>query len=195
MVLRKDELEVQLKDEHQLIQSGVLRDDSPLDSSPEFQKLCDACRVGDLKGCQEAIAAGVNINARDLFDYTPLILVSWLGTQLPLPASFTNCRRPVSAVTTKSYGYYSNLALSANEIHFKVNDAFIMLSTIEFETSSYNMITPRVPILCSLSPPILPHCSLGRPRRRQIFVLPQHWSNGICTSSSCRRDRRTSRRN
>lgn len=76
MVLRKDELEVQLKDEHQLIRDGVLRDDSPLDVSPEFQKLCDACRIGDLKGCQEAIAAGVNINARDLFDYTPLILVS-----------------------------------------------------------------------------------------------------------------------
>ena len=76
MVLRKDELEVQLKDEHQLIRDGVLRDDSPLDVSPEFSRLCDACRVGDLKGCQEAIASGVNINARDLFDYTPLILGS-----------------------------------------------------------------------------------------------------------------------
>lgn len=74
-VLRKDELEVQLKDEHQLIQDGVLKDESPLDVSSEFQKLCDACRVGDLKSCQEAIATGVNINARDLFDYTPLILV------------------------------------------------------------------------------------------------------------------------
>jgi ankyrin repeat/BTB/POZ domain-containing protein 1 len=78
MVLRKDELEVQLKDEHQLIRDGVLRDDSPLDGSPEFQKLCDACRIGNLKACQEAIATGVNINARDLFDYTPLILVSYL---------------------------------------------------------------------------------------------------------------------
>jgi ankyrin repeat/BTB/POZ domain-containing protein 1 len=76
MVLRKDELEVQLKDEHQLIRDGVLRDDSPLDVSQEFQKLCHACRVADLKGCQEAIATGVNINARDQFDYTPLILVS-----------------------------------------------------------------------------------------------------------------------
>jgi ankyrin repeat/BTB/POZ domain-containing protein 1 len=76
MVLRKDELEVQLKDEHQLIRDGVLRDDSPLDVSEEFQTLCGACRIGDLKGCQEAIAAGVNINARDHFDYTPLILVS-----------------------------------------------------------------------------------------------------------------------
>ncbi|TVY46327.1 BTB/POZ domain-containing protein [Lachnellula occidentalis] len=79
MVLRKDELEVQLKDEHELIRDGVLRDDSPLDVSPEFSRLCDACRVGDLKGCQEAIASGVNINARDLFDYTPLILASLCG--------------------------------------------------------------------------------------------------------------------
>ena len=77
MVLRKDELEVQLKDEHQLIRDGVLKDDSPLDVSVEFGKLCDACRIGDLKGCQEAIAAGVNLNARDQFDYTPLILVSY----------------------------------------------------------------------------------------------------------------------
>ncbi|TVY27540.1 BTB/POZ domain-containing protein [Lachnellula hyalina] len=79
MVLRKDELEVQLKDEHELIRDGVLRDDSPLDVSPEFSRLCDACRVGDLKGCQEAIASGVNINARDSFDYTPLILASLCG--------------------------------------------------------------------------------------------------------------------
>lgn len=35
MVLRKDELEVQLKDEHQLIRDGVLKDDSPLDVSNE----------------------------------------------------------------------------------------------------------------------------------------------------------------
>jgi ankyrin repeat/BTB/POZ domain-containing protein 1 len=84
MVLRKDELEVKLKDDNQLIRDGVLRDDSPLDVSEEFQKLCIACRVGDLKGCQEAIATGVNINARDLFDYTPLILVS-------LPTKYERC--------------------------------------------------------------------------------------------------------
>lgn len=75
MVLRKTDLEIQLKDEHQMIQAGVLRDDSPLDTSPEFSNFCDACRIGDLKVCQELITAGVNINARDLFDYTPLILV------------------------------------------------------------------------------------------------------------------------
>jgi len=76
MVFRKDELEVQLKDEHQLIRDGVLKDDSPLDTSVDFGELCYACRTGDLKACQEAIAAGVNLNARDQFDYTPLILVS-----------------------------------------------------------------------------------------------------------------------
>ncbi|RDW80178.1 hypothetical protein BP6252_04816 [Coleophoma cylindrospora] len=79
IIKRKDQLEVQLKDEHQLIQSGVLRDESPLDVSEQFQKLCGACRIGDLKGCQEAIATGVNINARDHFDYTPLILASLCG--------------------------------------------------------------------------------------------------------------------
>ncbi|KAM3075280.1 hypothetical protein ACMFMG_007277 [Clarireedia jacksonii] len=79
MVIRKDELERQLKDEHDLIQGGVLRDESPLDDSPEFQKLCTAARLGDLKGCQEAITSGANINARDNFDYTPLILASLCG--------------------------------------------------------------------------------------------------------------------
>ncbi|KAG0651414.1 BTB POZ domain-containing 3 [Hyphodiscus hymeniophilus] len=79
MVLRKDELEVKLKDDNQLIKDGILREDSPLDVSEEYQKLCDACRIGDLKGCQEAISTGVNINARDLFDYTPLILASLCG--------------------------------------------------------------------------------------------------------------------
>jgi ankyrin repeat and BTB/POZ domain-containing protein 1 len=75
MVLRKDELEVQLKNEHQLIKDGVLKEDSPLDLSEDFSNLCGACRKGDLKACQELITSGVNINARDQFDYTPLILV------------------------------------------------------------------------------------------------------------------------
>lgn len=76
MVLPKGDLENQLKEEHRLIQDGVLKDDSPLDKSEGFRKLCLACRVGDLKGCHEAISTGVNINARDSFDNTPLILVS-----------------------------------------------------------------------------------------------------------------------
>lgn len=75
MVLRKDELETSLREEKQLIQTGRLKDDNPLDDSELFQQLCIAIRRGDLKGCQEAINAGANINGRDEFDYTPLILV------------------------------------------------------------------------------------------------------------------------
>lgn len=36
MVVVKGDLEVQLKDEHQLIRDGVLKDDSPLDVSAEY---------------------------------------------------------------------------------------------------------------------------------------------------------------
>ncbi|ESZ92415.1 hypothetical protein SBOR_7223 [Sclerotinia borealis F-4128] len=80
MVKRKDELEVQLKDEHQLIKEGLLRDESPLDTSPAFQELCMACRIGDVVSFQKSISTpGININARDPFDYTPLILASLCG--------------------------------------------------------------------------------------------------------------------
>ena len=75
MILRKDELEASLHEEKQLIQTGKLKEDNPLDKSEPFQQLCTATRRGDLKGCQEAINAGANINGRDEFDYTPLILV------------------------------------------------------------------------------------------------------------------------
>jgi ankyrin repeat protein len=34
-----------------------------------------ACRRGDLRRCQELISEGVNINGKDRFDYTPLIIV------------------------------------------------------------------------------------------------------------------------
>ena len=47
MVLRKDELETKLKDETQLIKSGVLRDENPLDLSPEFEAFLEACRRGE----------------------------------------------------------------------------------------------------------------------------------------------------
>ncbi|OHE91184.1 BTB/POZ domain-containing protein [Colletotrichum orchidophilum] len=79
MVLRKDELEVQLKNEHELIANGVLREDNPLDQSTEFEAFLLACRRGDLKTCQELISAGVNINGKDRFDYTPLIVASLCG--------------------------------------------------------------------------------------------------------------------
>lgn len=75
MVLRKDQIEASLQAEKKLIEEGKLKEDNPLDDSETFVKLCDACRRGDLKTCQEMITDGVNINARDRFDYTPLILV------------------------------------------------------------------------------------------------------------------------
>ena len=76
MVIRKHELEAKLKDDLELVRSGVLRDENPLDSSDEFRELLEACRRGDLKRTQELISAGVNLNGKDSFDYTPLIIVS-----------------------------------------------------------------------------------------------------------------------
>lgn len=73
MVLRKDQIEVSLQEEKRLIEDGKLN--NPLDISETFIKLCEACRRGDVKTCQETITEGVNINARDNSDYTPLILV------------------------------------------------------------------------------------------------------------------------
>ncbi|KAL8664795.1 MAG: hypothetical protein Q9202_002798 [Teloschistes flavicans] len=78
-LLRKDQLEVSLREEKKLIEDGRLKEDNPLDLSEGFKKLCEACRRGDLKLCQEIITAGVNINARDEFDYSPLILASLCG--------------------------------------------------------------------------------------------------------------------
>ena len=75
-VLRKDQLEISLHNEQKLIKEGTIKDDNPLDLSEPFRELCNACRKGDLKVCQEKITEGVNINARDPYDYTPLILVS-----------------------------------------------------------------------------------------------------------------------
>ncbi|ETN40337.1 uncharacterized protein HMPREF1541_04613 [Cyphellophora europaea CBS 101466] len=78
-LLRKDQLERSLFDEKKLIDEGVLKEDNPLDLSDSFRILCEACRRGDLKVCQEKIQDGVNINAKDQFDYTPLILASLCG--------------------------------------------------------------------------------------------------------------------
>ncbi|KAL8934457.1 MAG: hypothetical protein Q9211_005213 [Gyalolechia sp. 1 TL-2023] len=76
MLLRKDQLEASLHEEKKLIEEGRLKEDNPLDLSAGFNKLCEACRRGDLKLCQEMITDGVNINARDQFDYSPLILIA-----------------------------------------------------------------------------------------------------------------------
>jgi ankyrin repeat/BTB/POZ domain-containing protein 1 len=74
-LLRKDQIEASLLEENQAIEAGKLKEDNPLDLSESFTQLCEACRRGDLKVCQETITEGANINARDRFDYTPLILV------------------------------------------------------------------------------------------------------------------------
>ncbi|KAL2820048.1 hypothetical protein BJX63DRAFT_336412 [Aspergillus granulosus] len=78
-ILRKDQLEISLHNEQKLIKEGTILDDNPLDLSEPFRELCEACRKGDLKVCQEKITEGVNVNARDTYDYTPLILASLCG--------------------------------------------------------------------------------------------------------------------
>jgi len=78
-LMRKDQLEVSLHNEKKLIEEGVLKEDNPLDVSEDFRRLCEASRRGDLKVCQEMIQEGVNINAKDKYDYTPLILASLCG--------------------------------------------------------------------------------------------------------------------
>ncbi|USW47909.1 Putative ankyrin repeat and BTB/POZ domain-containing protein [Septoria linicola] len=78
-LLGKHQLEKALYDEKKEISSGRLKDENPLDTSLEFRKFCEACRRGDLRVCQEQIGKGININARDEYDYTPLILASLCG--------------------------------------------------------------------------------------------------------------------
>lgn len=73
---KKFEIERALATENRAISSGTLKEDNPLDTTETFRQFCEACRRGDLKVCQEMIQAGVNVNARDRHDYTPLILVS-----------------------------------------------------------------------------------------------------------------------
>lgn len=75
VVVSKTQLEKQLITEKQQISEGRLEDENPLDESKGFRALCEACRLGDIKRCMELINEGANINARDAFDYTPLILV------------------------------------------------------------------------------------------------------------------------
>ena len=129
MLLRKDQLEASLHEEKKLIEDGKLKEDNPLDLSENFNKLCEACRRGDLKLCQEMITAGVNINARDRFDYTPLILVIASSTLLHLcQAHLLICdsARLVCAVITKWYSCSSSLVLYVKEILFKGRDACTM---------------------------------------------------------------------
>ena len=130
MVARKDQLEESLCEEKKLIESGRLKEDNPLDISESFNKLCEACRRGDLKSCQEMITTeGVNINARDRFDYTPLILVrSLLGSRHSRHRLAKTCHhRPASAAITKWYDSSLSPELYASGTHFKARDVCIML--------------------------------------------------------------------
>ncbi|KAF2859659.1 hypothetical protein K470DRAFT_282545 [Piedraia hortae CBS 480.64] len=78
-VLDKHQLEQALYEERQAVSSGALKEENPLDTSGEFRALCEACRRGDLRSCQEQIDKCANINAKDEYDYTPLILASLCG--------------------------------------------------------------------------------------------------------------------
>ncbi|CBX93431.1 similar to ankyrin repeat and BTB/POZ domain-containing protein [Plenodomus lingam JN3] len=78
-VKKKHEIEAALATEAQAISAGQLKEENPHDLSDEFRAFCEACRRGDLKVCQEMISTGVNINSRDSYDYTPLILASLCG--------------------------------------------------------------------------------------------------------------------
>lgn len=128
-VLRKDQLEISLHNEKKLIQEGTIKDDNPLDLSEPFRDLCIACRKGDLKVCQEKITEGVNVNARDPYDYTPLILVSSLCEFAVDHARTANNQgivpyRPVFADTMKLHSCCLSLVPFANEIHSREKGIF-----------------------------------------------------------------------
>jgi ankyrin repeat protein len=78
-MVSKADLQAQLRNEQQQIMKGRLKDENPFDDSPAFRELCHACRVGDEKKAMEMINAGANLNARDAYDATPLILASLCG--------------------------------------------------------------------------------------------------------------------
>ncbi|KAI9044955.1 ankyrin repeat and BTB/POZ domain protein [Aspergillus affinis] len=117
-VLRKDQLEISLHNEKKLIKEGTIKDDNPLDLSEPFRELCNACRKGDLKVCQEKITEGVNINARDPYDYTPLILVSDSKSPGNSPSN-----APAEPLVLGHC--FSNRAHYASETRFKAKGYFV----------------------------------------------------------------------
>lgn len=122
-VKKKYELEAALATEAQAISSGQLKEENPLDLSDDFRLFCEACRRGDLKVCQEMISQGVNLNARDKYDYTPLILVSMIAL------GYLHCAdrpRPVCAAITKLYASFLRMVRSVSETPSKANDAYTM---------------------------------------------------------------------
>jgi hypothetical protein len=124
-VKKKYELEAALATEAQAISAGQLKEENPLDLSDDFRLFCEACRRGDEKVCQEMISKGVNINARDKYDYTPLILVS-LGEDAMRHAACADCCRPVCAATTRSYACCSRTVRSVSETPSRASAACTM---------------------------------------------------------------------
>jgi ankyrin repeat and BTB/POZ domain-containing protein 1 len=119
-ILRKDQLERSLHDEKKLIEEGVLKEDNPLDLSESFRIFCEACRRGDLKVCQEQIQEGVNINAKDQYDYTPLILVSTIH-EVAIHSLTVNSRL-VYAATMRQSNCFSSLAHYVSGTLFRAKD-------------------------------------------------------------------------
>ncbi|KAG9783086.1 hypothetical protein KCU88_g3195, partial [Aureobasidium melanogenum] len=138
-LLRKDQLERSLHDEKKLIEEGILKEDNPLDFSENFQKLCAACRRGDLKVCQEMIQEGVNINAKDQYDYTPLILASLCGhyevVQLLLESG---------ALCERDTFQASHLVSLLTREHPKTSDITVSTSTESFHLHKF-ILSARSP--------------------------------------------------
>ncbi|KAJ5110096.1 hypothetical protein N7532_002741 [Penicillium argentinense] len=135
-VLRKDQLEISLHNEKKLIQEGAIKDDNPLDESQPFQDLCSACRMGDLKVCQERITEGVNVNARDRYDYTPLILVG--AGHHDKHALWTDVNRGVPIVQASLCGHYEVARLLLE------SGALCERDTFQGERCLYNALNDRI---------------------------------------------------
>ncbi|DAA74567.1 TPA_exp: Uncharacterized protein A8136_3325 [Trichophyton benhamiae CBS 112371] len=132
-VLRKDQLETSLFNERKLIGAGELKEDNPLDLSEPFRELCEACRRGDLKACQEKITEGVNINGRDLFDCTPLILVS----ESP-PFILPPCRGSSTTGSASLCGHYEVVQLLLD------SGALCERDTFQGERCLYNALNSKI---------------------------------------------------
>ncbi|KAI4190416.1 MAG: hypothetical protein L6R41_000796 [Letrouitia leprolyta] len=136
MLLRKDQLEASLHEEKKLIEEGRLKEDNPLDLSASFNRLCEVCRRGDLKLCQEIIMEGVNINARDRFDYSPLILVGRPNRLLSLRNENKNTNRALGKASL--CGHYEVVQLLLE------SGALCERDTFQGERCLYNALNDRI---------------------------------------------------
>ncbi|PMB67518.1 BTB/POZ domain-containing protein 3 [Beauveria bassiana] len=110
-------LEGKLHEEHRLIKDGILRDDNPLDQSNEFNDFLIACRHGDLRKCQELINQGVNINGKDKFDYTPLIIYDFSKSSDP----FVYWSSHITALMDMETPKTSDIILTSDNRAFKLH--------------------------------------------------------------------------